>query len=257
MPEPIVTIIIPCHNHAKWVNEAVDSAASQDYPFKRIVVVDDGSTDGSADLVLKRLYKPRGPEVQGEPFAAAGKLTTWDTQVMIQRFKSSHGPSFARNWGMKVGWDGTDIFAFLDSDDTFSGGKITKSVAKFTEGVGAVYSDYDTLNDAGLRLRQFKEPFSRQRLVRECIVNCDSLVSKQAIFECGGFDESLRCCEDFDLWLRVSEKFLIYHLAESLVTVRVGTHSSSATVDKSVWNACYSRVFAKMQERLQGPQPGR
>lgn len=252
-PMPVVTAVIPVHNHKNWINEAVDSVACQDYRPLRIVVVDDGSTDGSAEAVLNSLYRPREPAQQGEPWAALGRLTKWGVDVMVQRFNEAHGPAFARNWGMQVGWDGTDLFAFLDSDDLYLAGKISRSVAKFVDApdhIGAVYSDYETLRPDGLRLMQYKEPFDRAKLLRECIVNCDSLVSRKAIEVCGVFDESLRVCEDFDLWLRVSEHFILVHLPEPLLTIRVGPHSSSATLKSEVWQRCYSRVFEKAQQRM-------
>lgn len=252
MSQPQVTVVIPVHDHMDWVFEAVESAARQDYRPLRIVVVDDGSTDGSADAVARQLYRPKGPSQQGEPWACLGQLTKWKVDVLVHRFKDARGPSFARNWGMKAAWEGTDVFAFLDSDDLYEPGKISKSVARFLDApglVGAVYSDYDTLRPDGLRVREWKEPYSRQRLLQECIVNCDSLVSKEAIDAVGGFDDTLRVVEDYDLWLRLSEKFLISHVPESLVTVRVGEHSSTSRVQTETWRRCYARVFEKLRER--------
>jgi len=250
---PLVTVVIPCHNHEKWVNDALDSVLWQSYPNKRIIVVDDGSTDDSANKVYKRLYRPRGPQQQGEPIVCVGKAQPrMETEVMLCRFSKASGPSFARNWGIRVAWEGTDAFCFLDSDDTYLPGKIEKSVAKWQEVpdfIGAVYTDYDTLNGEGIRLRQYKEPFSRIRLMQECLPNCDSLVTKAAIKKCGWFDEEMRTCEDYDLWMRISEEFAIVHIPESLVTVRVGSHSSTATVASEVWQKNWSRVMAKAKAR--------
>jgi glycosyltransferase involved in cell wall biosynthesis len=251
---PLVTVVIPCHNHEKWVNDAIDSVLWQDYPNKRIVVVDDGSTDDSTKRVYDRMYRPKGPEKQTEPFMFAGKAQHADTEIMVCKFQEAHGPSFARNWGVKVSWDGTDVFFFLDSDDRYEPGKITKSVNKWLEMpdfIGAVYTDYDTVNDDGIRLRQFQEPVSRIRLVhdRECLPNCDSLVSKLALSKCGLFDEQMRTCEDFDLWMRISERFTIVHIPESLLTLRVGSHSSTATVPSEIWQQNFQRVFQKAHAR--------
>lgn len=251
---PTVTVVIPCHNHCGWINDAIDSVARQDYDAKRVIVVDDGSTDGSTKAVVDRLYRPKAPEKQGEPWVALGQVHTHGKMdLFIHRFPQARGPAFARNWGIKNGWEGTDIFGFLDSDDLYEPGKLTKSVAKFLQApdhIGAVYSDFDTLRPDGLRLRQYKEPFDKLRLTRECLVNCDSLVSKKALETVGLFDEDLRVCEDFDLWLRVADQYVLAHIAESLVTVRVGEHSSSATIPSERWQRDYARVMQKMQERL-------
>lgn len=256
-PLPLVTCVVPCHNHAVWVNEALTSLVTQDYQNKRIVFVDDGSTDGSCDAVLATLVELRLPPRQGEPWLAAGRVRGSDTNAMVVRFSEAHGPAFARNAGLKAGWEGTDVFALLDSDDLYEQGKISKSIAKFMEApdqIGVVYSDYDTMTASGSRQRQYKEAFSRERLLHECLVNCDSLVTRTAFERCGLFDETLRVCEDYDLWLRISESLVLTHLPESLLTIRVGSHSSTATVKSDTWKQCYSRVFAKLEERMRNPK---
>lgn len=246
-----VTIVIPCHNHAKWVNEAIDSIVAQDYQNKQIVVVDDGSTDNSHLAVLNRMYRPHGPKEQGDPWIATGQLMHSNIPLTVLRFVEAKGPSRARNAGIDYMWKETDIFAFLDSDDLYEPGKISKSIAIIKEDpnyIGAVYSDYDTFNDK-LRIRQHKTSFSREKLLRECIVNCDSIVTKRAIETCGGFDETMRVCEDYDLWMRISEKFLITHIPESLVRVRVGSHSATTTIPTERWQSDYRKVFEKMKGR--------
>ena len=254
MPEPLVTAVIPLHNHADWVMDAVHSVAGQDYPNKRIVVVDDGSTDNPSGAVMERLEGITLGPPDVEPITCLGTIR--GTQVMFCRFRQARGPSFARNYGVKAAWEGTDVFFFLDSDDVYEQGKLSRSVAKWQEApehIAVVYSDFDTLNPrTGLRVRQYKEPYSRERLVRECQPNCDSLVSKLALKECGLFDESLRTCEDYDLWLRLSERFVLVHLPESLVTIRVGDHSSTATVNREAWEENYRRVMEKARARMTG-----
>jgi len=256
MSQHRVTAVIPLHNHAQWVRDAVASVDRQDYPEKRIVVVDNGSTDGSLAAAASALLSGVRVNVDGLAHPPAevyrGKHRDCGTEVWLLRYPEAKGPSFARNRGIELGGAlGCDYFAFLDSDDLYQPGKIAKSVARFLAcpAVGAVYSDFDTLRPDGLRVREWKEPFSRERLVRECIVNCDSLVSAAAIQAVDGFDEDMRVCEDYDLWMRVSEKFLISHIPESLVTVRVGPHSSTATVKSEVWQANWRRVMEKARQR--------
>lgn len=251
---PVVTAIIPCHNHERWVWSAVESVAKQEYPC-RIVVVDDGSSDFSHQQIVSRIYKPSqgtANGLDGSPTAWLGRLKDYGHDVAVLRYEKANGPSSARNAGMKFAWDETDIFALLDSDDFYEQGKLSLSVAKFLESdaVGVVYSDYDTLNiDTGVRIREYKEPYDRFRLMRECIVNCDSLVSKKAIETVGGFDPMLRCAEDWDMWLRISESFMLSHIPQQLVTLRVGSHSSTANVKSEVWQACWRRVMEKLQQR--------
>ena len=251
---PVVTAVIPVHNHQEWIGGAIESITHQDYPADklRIVVIDDGSTDNS--ILVVRLVMGRNIS----RLLPSGELETKGvTQhrniplIMLSRPEPG-GPSAARNLGLSVGWDGTDIFALLDSDDEYQPLKIRRSVDPFllSNKIGVVYSDYDTLRSDGLRVREFKEPFSRERLVQECIINCNSLVSREAFEACGVFDETLRVAEDFDLWLRISERFVCHHLAESLVTIRVGDHSSTTNVPSETWRRCHARVFEKCIKRL-------
>ena len=240
--KPKVTAIIPCHNHRKWLGDAITSILVQSYLVKSLIIVDDHSTDGSAEYV-KEMIK----ETRMEPIIKLVENTT-----------EKHGPSIARNIGIQTGWENTDLFAFLDSDDIYHKDKIKKSVEIFNkdpQNIGVVYSDYNTLSiETGQKYRQYKEPFSRERLIQECIVNCDSLISKRAFETCGLFDEQLRVCEDYDRWLHFSERFVICHIPEALVDIRVGSHSSTSTVKSEIWKQCYSRVMQKIQERMNGKQ---
>lgn len=245
--ETLVTGVIPLHDHQHWVHEAIDSIASQDHPHKRIVVVDDHSRDGSVQAVLSGLV---GQTYHVGPQGLEQYQGLWKgVPLMLACLPRSHGPAFARNLGMKIGAEGTALYALLDSDDTYQPGKVSRSVAVWQRNpdqIGVVYSDYETVTATGKVTRQFKEPYSRKRLLEECIVNCDSLVSRQAFEKVGGFAEDMRVCEDYLFWLQVSRNFVLYHLAEPLVRIRVGTHSSTSTVPRETWEACYQ----KMRQRI-------
>lgn len=249
---PVVAAVIPLHNHARWVNDAIDSVASQGYSPLRIIVVDDGSADGSSEAVMTALKDVRVGNTETEPWTAIGTHRSEAVHVMVSRFAKARGPSFARNYGMKVAGDDVELFALLDSDDTYGPGKIARSVEKYLQApdeIGVVYSDYDTVDPQGVRRREYKEPFSRLRLLQECIINCDSVVSRKAIMKVGGFDEELRVVEDYDLWLRLTEHFMAAHIPDSLVSIRVGGHSSTSTVASATWQAAWKRVAAKTQAR--------
>jgi glycosyltransferase involved in cell wall biosynthesis len=240
-----ITAVVPCHNHELWVADCLRSLARQKHDMN-VILVDDGSTDSSKEAALSSLQEydhetNTGRLSEGKPF--------W-----YMRREKAGGPSAARNmginWGLRLG---TDVFAFLDSDDMYEDQKIEKSIAQFKRNkgvVGVVYSDYENLYPEGYRIRRYKESYSREKLLRDCIVNCDSLVSAAALEKCGLFDETLRTCEDYDLWLRISEHFMLIHIPEPLVTIRCGDHSSTATVPSETWQRCYARVFEKVRERL-------
>jgi glycosyltransferase involved in cell wall biosynthesis len=223
---------------------AASSFASQRHPDKALVVVDDGSSDGSWDEV-------RSAMAGTEEHAGGVRGRLCGIPAVLLRHDSPRGPAAARNSGIRSAWGWADCFALLDSDDEYLPGKVEESVAAMEADpmVGVVYTDYLTVAPDGLVTREFKEPYSRERLTRECVVNCDSLVTKAALEAAGLFDESLRVCEDYDLWLRVTEHRLAHHVPKALVSIRVGGHSSTSTVNREVWEGCHRRVFEKLGQR--------
>lgn len=224
--------VIPTHNHRQWVLAALESMALQ--PVCGVVVVDDGSSDGTAEYLRPHLGRLEG--AHGIPF-------------LFHRHESPRGPAAARNAGAALAnrW-GPEAYAFLDSDDFYAPDKVRASaavLARHGRSVGVVYSDYVTFNpdEPGLTHPQYKRSFDQALLLRECIINCDSVVAREAFEFAGGFPEELRVCEDYCLWLKITRKYLAHHIAMPLVTIRVGRHSSSATVPTPAWNECYARAF--------------
>jgi glycosyltransferase involved in cell wall biosynthesis len=235
---PLVSIIITNHNLQHLVWDAVESIVDQDYPNKQIVLIDDASTDDSKVLIANKLGVEEGEAVYR------------DTKVHFISLKTNAGRSKARNIGIKHVWEETDIFGNLDGDDLYLPGKISKSVAKILEDpqvIGAVYSDYEVHNFISNTWQsEHKRSFDHRELRRDSIVNNDSLVTKLALANAGGYDEGMEVAEDWDLWLRVSKHFLIVHIPEVLVRLRVTSQGCTASVDVPTWN----KNFMKIRERL-------
>lgn len=249
-----ITAIIPCHNHEQWVSQAILSICKEEIEGLKFVVIDDASKDLSWNNILSLVYDPKELKTSISNLKVySSNIRNFGNQIILLKNKENLGPSKSRNLGISALWDETDYFAFLDSDDYYMNGKIRKSLnifEKYGDNIGVVYSDYDTLNEkTGFRQRQFKEPFCYKRLVAECIINNDSLVSKKALEKVGFYDEELRVCEDYDLWLRITEKFCAFHIPESLVTIRVGDHSSTDNVKKDIWQENYRKVINKFKNR--------
>jgi glycosyltransferase involved in cell wall biosynthesis len=245
---PLVNVVIANHNYGKWLERAIKSAISQDYPNKVVTVVDDCSDDNSV-AVIEKLAKQKfennviKAEIDGVVFIAI-------------RLENISGPSHARNVAIEASKNDIDIYAILDADDEFLSGKLTRCVSEMMQQnmIGAVYADYITEDvDTNIRRIEYKEPFSRNRLMQECIVHSGALILKQALLdvldEFGYYDFNMRTCEDYDLWMRISEKYMICHIAEPLTVVRVHKNNSTNTVDNSIWQQNWQRIAQKTQYR--------
>lgn len=244
-----VCAVVPTHNHKWCVDDAIRTIINQSYPLASLVIVDDGSADCTAEhliggwgfqkikegLYARRLLQGCDPKYRGHELTICLKVN-----------ESPTGPGQARNLGASLSKEfNPHLFAFLDSDDMYAEDKVEKSVEAWQtapQSIGVIYSDYETVNPDRIHTREYKEPYSQDRLLRECIINCDSLVSAEAFEWAGGFP-SIRTCEDYSLWLKLSRKYLAYHIPEALVTIRVGGHSSSATVPSETWQVCYREAF--------------
>ena len=256
MTLPRVTILIPVHNDEKYIRKAIDSAVDQKYNgLLQVCVVDDGSTDDSWKIVNDLFENIAEEKPVNDLQLKSGKYN--DVQLTAIKRPLAGGPSAARNTGINLTINHTDIYAMLDSDDEFYPNKVKKCVdlmSKDPQTIGVVYADYDTHDiNTGKTIREFKEPFSRRRLIEECIVHSGSVVNKTAleavVEDTGYYDESMRTCEDYDLWMRISEKFIIAHIPEALTFVRVTNESSTATVDQKIWQQNWLRVMEKLHQR--------
>tara|TARA_Y100000592_G_C5481991_1_gene326192 strand:+ start:5114 stop:5872 length:759 start_codon:yes stop_codon:yes gene_type:complete len=238
--KPVVTVIIPCHNHADMVCDAIQSVIEQDYESKNIAVVDDGSSDNPSKAIEER-------------FSLDGSSSV---EINIIKNESPTGPSAARNSAIEFMWDKSDVFMMLDADDRYLPGKISKSVEKYLEhpdSVGIVYTDAIIQNvNKGTKIYEYRMPFSREAVEKECIISNTPLVSKQAIGACGAYDPTMRTCEDWDLHLRITESFVAVHIPEALHIYSVTGKNSSDVVPEEVWQKNWAIIRQKIMSRKNG-----
>ena len=225
-----VTVIIPCHNHGDMLPAAIQSVLDQGYHPLNIVVVDDGSSD--------------------EPWRE--KYNAHPNIIWIIN-EQAKGPSAARNTAAKRMWEESDVFMMLDADDLYLPGKIQKSVDKFLTDpltIGIVYSDAIIKNlNTGTEIHEFREPYDRARLEKECIISNTPLVNKVALGKAGGYNEDMRTCEDWDLWLRITENYVAVHIPEPLHIYHVTGRNSTDVVPIEVWQENWKRIHMGMQQR--------
>ena len=206
-----VSVIIPCFNQAHFLKEAAESALNQDYPAKEVIVVNDGSSDGTRDVA-----------------AGFGK-------AIIYMEQSNRGLSAARNTGIRASKG--DYLCFLDSDDVLNPGSISAR-ACFLDAhpeTGMVCSDSLLFSDSGpkglhseiIGLPRNLENF-RWETVEYCAKPSTVMVRRYCFEKAGYFDESLVCGgEDWLMWVRFSLYFDMAYL--NTPTVRRRIHQGNAS----------------------------
>jgi glycosyltransferase involved in cell wall biosynthesis len=246
--KPKVNVLLANYNYGRYIQDAINSALYQTYPCF-LTIIDDHSTDESWDIIKENFTNPQEQEVSGCKIIQS-------SSILAVRMPHSVGPSGARNVGIVNTVSFSDYYQVLDADDYMYDDKVEKLMEKAMSDsrIGVVYADYDIFNvETGNLMREFKEPFSLEKLARECIVHSGALVSKNALMtvkdQYGIYDEEMRTAEDYDLWLRIAKKFLICHVPEPLTFVRNHRNNSSHTVDKEVWNRNWQRIQQKHRIR--------
>jgi glycosyltransferase involved in cell wall biosynthesis len=243
---PLVGVVIPCHNNETCVETAIQSAVTQDYPNKLVCVLDDGSSDKSYDVVDGLLQQT---DYEGRDKIRSGLVN--DVPVFLMKHDKPTGPSKARNDIIKHLIEANvHLLAILDADDQYLPEKISRSVAKLLPDptfIGIVYTDTIIRNvEASTLTYEAREPFDRMRLERENIISNAPLINKLALLKVGLYDEELRTCEDWDLWLRITEHFVAIHIPEPLQIYTVTGDNATFSVSKEMWN----KNWAKVQEKL-------
>lgn len=183
MPE-LITVIIPCYNHGRYLPEAVESIVAQTYPRWEIVIVDDGSRDDSAEVA--EALAARYPE----------------RAIRLIR-QTNRGLSASRNAGLAAA-RGAYILP-LDADDRIEPGMLAACAAVLDSRpeVGFVYTDALLFGDE--QTRWSGGPYSLTKLRFDCPMLVMTLFRAGAGRAVGGFREEMRQgYEDWDFWLRLA-----------------------------------------------------
>jgi glycosyltransferase involved in cell wall biosynthesis len=199
-----VAAIIPLYNNRDTVIEAIQSVSAQTRAVDEIIVVDDGSTDGSAELVEQ----------------------VFGNRVRVIR-RENRGPAAARNTAIHN--CGADLIAFLDADDRWLPTRVEKQAGLMESQPKCMFSFSAHLqwsereNETRVLNAEIdRNTFLRKEFFRgQCFIATDSIMIRRHTFdECGLFDESLQVGEDGDLWLRIMARFGFDYIAEPLVWIR-------------------------------------
>lgn len=244
---PKVAVIIPCFNHGNYIQECIMSVVDQNYPLKAIFISDEGSTDDSWDKIVN-LFN----EQENIKDGIVGRIK--ETTVVLTKNSNPNGPSGARNRLIKMAWESSDFFSMLDADDYYLPGKILRSVETIIEqpeSIGLVYTDAIIQHDlTGIKIREYREPYSRYRIEQECIISNTPLLNKKHLQEVGLYDETMRTAEDWDLWLRITQNSVAVHIPEALHVYRVTGKNASNVVPKEIWEENWNKIRKRIHGRI-------
>ncbi len=217
---PTVSVIIPTYNRRAYVQEAIDSVLAQTYTDYEIIVIDDGSTDGTGEALRERY----GDKI-------------------IYEWQENQGESVARNRGIALAQG--EYIAFLDSDDLWLPEKLEKQVAYLEEHpeVGAVACQALLVDSHGEPLPGCAiqgvdialGDLTTESLALVCAIHNASMVvvRRSIVVGVGGFDSEIQHGEDWDLYIRISAQKRIGQVCEvlSLTRVHAGGQWSSSRGD--------------------------
>jgi glycosyltransferase involved in cell wall biosynthesis len=221
--QPVVSVIITTYNRKAFLADAVKSVFNQDYEGKEIIVIDDGSTDGSQNVI------------EGLPLQYV--------------WKENGGISSARNHGVAIARG--DFISFLDVDDLWKQNKLSVQMSAMAkENAMISYTDEIWMRNGkwlnqGKRHRKFSGTIY-EKCLPLCIISPSSVIIKRQIFDVVGlFDESLPVCEDYDMWLRICCQYPALFIAQPLI-VKQGGHGDQLSKNYEVMDIYRIQALLKI-----------
>ncbi|MCI5164930.1 MAG: glycosyltransferase family 2 protein [Candidatus Electrothrix sp. GM3_4] len=199
----MISVIIPTFNRAEFLEQAIDSVLNQSLACGEILVIDDGSTDATSDIVKS--------------------ISGCASVPLRYLYQEKKGVSAARNKGINEAK--YDLLGFLDSDDRWAPRKLELQLEAMERQPQYLISHTREIwYRQGVRVNQKKKhapPHGEifNRALQMCVVGMSTVMVRRELFTCYGFfAEDMLCCEDYDLWLRVSwkEEFLLIDEALTL-----------------------------------------
>ncbi|MGB7067962.1 MAG: glycosyltransferase family 2 protein [Pyrinomonadaceae bacterium] len=224
MDTPLVSVIIPNYNYGRYLAEAVESALNQTFPPHEVIVVDDGSTDNSLEV-----------------------LAEYDGRIKVIS-QNNQGVGAARNAGARMATG--NLLAFLDADDYWAPEKLEKQVSKFSEDpdMGLVHCGLACVDENGDRTSERDIVDGEQGWVADILLRVEpvivgpgsnSLIRREVFVSVGGYDTNpnLHPSEDWELSYRVACVYKFGFVAEPLLYYRQhggGGHTNIGRMERAM-----------------------
>jgi glycosyltransferase involved in cell wall biosynthesis len=232
---PTVSVIIPTYNRANLIEKAIRNVLNQTYQDFEIIVIDDGSTDNTREII--RSFNDKRVKY-------------------IKKYKKNKGISVARNVGIKMARG--KYFALLDSDDEWLPEKLDKQIKILQDGsseLGVVYSNLCYIDENGKNMNKLRNPkkegYIYEDLLGENYVGPPStlLIRKECFHKVGLFDNLLNAMEDWDMWIRIAKYYRFSLIKIPLVKYRL--HSNQLSINLRVKNIAANRILVKYANELE------
>ncbi len=246
--QKLVSVVIPAWNIEKYITQTIESVLCQTYQNIEIIIINDGSTDGTGKIL--------------------DQYANHDTRIIVFN-QTNKGISVARNKGFAMATG--EYLCIIDADDIMMPNKIESQVCFLEKHPSAdfVYSKVFYFNDEtnDIFIRDLKTPDGSDIIYRTLLrhgnfISPNAVLFKRSVFEtCGGFDESLLSSEDFDYWLKLAKCGINFiHQDDRLTLCRI--RKNSLTADSVTMYSTVIRVFeehilkgsSKWQTALRYPQ---
>jgi glycosyltransferase involved in cell wall biosynthesis len=203
---PLVSVVTPCFNMAKYLPEAIESVLRQEYPRIELIVVDGGSTDGSLEILES--YKDRLSYTSGKDRGPS--------DAAFQGFKRAHG----------------EILAWLNADDSYLPGAIGKAVEFLSAhpATDVVYGEGWWIDEQGAVISRYPTlVFDAKVLERDCFICQPAAFLRAAAYRRTELDPHVNRSFDYDLWIRMAKAGSRFEsIPDYLANSRI--HSGSKTL---------------------------
>lgn len=219
MDRKYVSVILPTYNRARSIRGSMESILRQTYPHWELLVIDDGSTDHTEEIV--------------------SEIAGLDPRVHYHGQSQNRGVAAARNEGIRQAR--YEYIAFQDSDDIWKEDKLERQMRVFDEQpqVGMVYCAYEGTRQDGvtvqvpdrfIEIKNLQGNLYRQLLQQNVIGGPTAVIRRECLDNVGGFDETLTCLEDWELFLRIAQRYEIGYAEGPLLAADIHEGGVSSRV---------------------------
>ena len=216
MTRPLISIITPSFNQARYIETTIRSVLDQDYPALEYIIVDGGSHDGSAEIIQRH----------------AARLAWWVSEP-------DKGQTDAINKGFSQARG--EILAWINSDDTYEPGALSAAADYFTQHpkAGLVYANTNFIDENGRKIGRFPAAQTDYRRLKQGYVH----IPQQAAFfradlwrQVGPLDPDFYFAMDYDLWVRLAKLVPpVYLPTQTWANFRLHTSGKTITADDRCW----------------------